>query len=65
MLDFAKELLKKHYCKPNESIAEAFRRASDCYATDSMHSERLQEYLAKEWFMEIENQNVQHASNVG
>lgn len=51
MLDFAKELLKKHYCKPNESIADAFRRASDCYATDSMHSARLQEYLAKEWFM--------------
>jgi ribonucleoside-diphosphate reductase alpha chain len=51
VLDFAKELLKKHYCKPNESISEAFKRASDCYATDSMHSERLQNYLKKEWFM--------------
>lgn len=51
MLDFAKELLKKHYCRPNESISEAFKRASDCYATDSMHSERLQDYLKKEWFM--------------
>ena len=51
MLDFAKELLKKHYCKPNESIADAFSRASNCYASDSMHSQRLQEYLAKEWFM--------------
>jgi ribonucleoside-diphosphate reductase alpha chain len=51
VLDFAKELLKKHYCRPNESIAEAFKRASDCYATDSMHSERIQDYLKKEWFM--------------
>ena len=51
MLDFAKELLKKHYCRPNESIAEAFKRASDCYSTDSMHSERIQDYLKKEWFM--------------
>lgn len=51
MLDFAKELLKKHYCKPNESIHDAFKRASECYATDSEHSERLQDYLKKEWFM--------------
>lgn len=51
MLDFAKELLKKHYCKPNESIHEAFKRASDCYATDQEQSERIQDYLKKEWFM--------------
>ena len=51
MLDFAKELLKKHYCRTNESIADAFKRASDCYASDGMHSERLQDYLKKEWFM--------------
>lgn len=51
MLDFAKELLKKHYCRPNESISEAFKRASDCYATDNLHSERIQDYLKKEWFM--------------
>lgn len=51
MLDFAKELLKKHYCRPNESIAEAFKRASDCYSTDGLHSERIQDYLKKEWFM--------------
>lgn len=51
MLDFAKELLKKHYCRPNESITEAFKRASDCYASNVLHSERLQQYLQKEWFM--------------
>lgn len=51
MLDFAKELLKKHYCRPNESISEAFKRASDCYASNVSHSERLQDYLKKEWFM--------------
>lgn len=51
MLDFAKELLKKHYCRPNESISDAFKRASDCFASDQQHSERLQDYLKKEWFM--------------
>ena len=51
MLDFAKELLKKHYCRTNESIADAFKRASDAYATNSSHSTRLQDYLKKEWFM--------------
>jgi len=51
VLDFAKELLKKHYCRPNESIHEAFKRASDCYATDEAQSQRIQDYLKKEWFM--------------
>lgn len=51
MLDFAKELLKKHYCRPNESIVDAFKRASDCFATNTEHSLRIQEYLDKEWFM--------------
>jgi ribonucleoside-diphosphate reductase alpha chain len=51
MNEFAKTLLKKHYCRPNETIQEAFKRASDCYATTPEHSERLQEYLNNEWFM--------------
>lgn len=51
MLDFAKELLQRHYCKPGESIAEAYKRACDCFGTDAAHSKRLQEYLHKEWFM--------------
>ena len=51
MQDFAKELLKKHYCRTNETISDAFKRASDCFATNSLHSERLQTYLSKEWFM--------------
>jgi ribonucleoside-diphosphate reductase alpha chain len=51
MLDFAKELLNKHYCRPNESIDDAFKRACDCFATDAAHSRRLQDYLRKEWFM--------------
>lgn len=51
MLDFAKELLRKHYCRPNETIAEAFKRASDCFGTTPEHSQRLQNYLHREWFM--------------
>lgn len=51
MLAFAKELLKKHYCRPNETIEDAFKRACDCFASDIEHSLRLQEYLRKEWFM--------------
>lgn len=51
MLDFAKELLKKHYCRPDETIEQAFKRACDCFASDDAHSERLQRYLKDEWFM--------------
>ena len=51
MLDFAKELLKKHYCRPDETIEQAFKRACDCFASDEAHSERLQQYLKDEWFM--------------
>lgn len=51
MNEFARTLLKKHYCRPNETIEDAFKRASNCYATDEEHSHRLQGYLAKEWFM--------------
>lgn len=51
MLDFAKTLLEKHYCRPEESIEDAFKRASNCYATNETHSQRLQGYLKKEWFM--------------
>ena len=51
MTEFAKELLQKHYCRPGESIADAFKRACDCFATDHAHSVRLQQYLEEEWFM--------------
>lgn len=49
--ELSTELLKKHYCRENETIEEAFKRACDCFGTDEAHSNRLQEYLAKEWFM--------------
>lgn len=51
MTEFSKELLKKHYARPNESIADAFKRACDCFGTNQAHSERLQDYLKDEWFM--------------
>ena len=51
MTELSKALLEKHYCRPGESISEAFKRASDCFATNSAHSSRLQKYLADEWFM--------------
>ena len=51
MTEFAIELLTKHYCRPGETIPEAFKRASDCFATDTTHSSRLQQYLKDEWFM--------------
>lgn len=49
--ELSKELLTKHYCRPNETIEEAFKRACDCFGTNIKHSNRLQEYLAKDWFM--------------
>lgn len=51
MTDFAKELLQKHYCRQNETPQEAFKRACDCFGTNNSHSQRLQQYLQKEWFM--------------
>ena len=51
MLDFAKDLLERHYCRPNETVEAAFKRACDCFGSDAAHSKRLQEYIKKEWFM--------------
>ena len=51
MNKFSEALLKKHYCRVNESIEDAFVRASDCYASSPEHSKRIQQYLKKKWFM--------------
>lgn len=51
MTNFALELLNKHYCRQGETVTQAFKRASDCFASNEEHSKRLQTYLAKEWFM--------------
>lgn len=51
MTVFAEELLKKHYCREGETIEQAFIRACNCFGTNQEHSNRLQEYLKKEWFM--------------
>lgn len=49
--ELSEALLNKHYCRPGESIDDAFMRACDCFGTDSEHSERLYSYLKNEWFM--------------
>lgn len=49
--ELSTELLKKHYCRENETIDEAFKRACDCFASNPNHSARLMDYLDKEWFM--------------
>ena len=51
MTEFASELLKKHYCRDNETPQQAFKRACNCFASNPEHSVRLQNYLEKEWFM--------------
>lgn len=51
MTVFAEELLKKHYCREGETIEQAFIRACNCFGTNQEHSNRLQYYLKKEWFM--------------
>ena len=47
MTEFASELLKKHYCRDNETPQQAFKRACDCFASNPEHSIRLQTYLEK------------------
>lgn len=51
MTVFAEELLNKHYCREGETIEQAFIRACNCFGTNQEHSNRLQDYLKKEWFM--------------
>ena len=51
MTNFALELLSKHYCREGETIEQAFIRACNCFGTNQEHSNRLQDYLKKEWFM--------------
>lgn len=51
MTELSRNLLEKHYCRPGESIQEAYKRACDCFGTDQAHSDRLLKYLENEWFM--------------
>lgn len=51
MTIFAEELLKKHYCREGETIEQVFIRTCNCFGTNQEHSNRLQDYLKKEWFM--------------
>lgn len=51
MNEFAQQLLKKHYCRDNETVEQAFKRACDCFGSNRLHSERLLSYIKKQWFM--------------
>ena len=51
MNEFAQQLLKKHYCRDNETVEQAFKRACDCFGSNRFHSERLLSYIKKQWFM--------------
>lgn len=51
LTEFAVELLQKHYCRPGETVDEAFWRASDCFGTNGAHATRLKSYIDRQWFM--------------
>lgn len=51
MNEFAQQLLKKHYCRDNETVEQSFKRACDCFGSNRFHSERLLSYIKKQWFM--------------
>lgn len=51
MTEFSQQLLKKHYCRDNETVEQAFKRACDCFGSNRLHSERLLSYIKKQWFM--------------
>ena len=51
MTEFSEQLLKKHYCRENETVEQAFKRACDCFGSNRLHSERLLSYIKKQWFM--------------
>lgn len=49
--EFSQELLKRHYCRPNETIEEAFNRAAVCFGSNKEHTNRLNSYINNGWFM--------------
>lgn len=51
MTDFAKELLSRHYCRPGETVDQAFERACNCFGSNEAHAKRLLHYVKNEWFM--------------
>lgn len=51
MTEFSQQLLKKHYCRDNETVEQAFKRACDCFGSNKLHSKRLLSYIKKQWFM--------------
>lgn len=51
LTDQSKDLLKEKYCRPGEDIQEAFARACVAYGTDVDHSQRLYDYVSRNWFM--------------
>ena len=64
MTDFSRELLEKHYCRPGESVDDAFWRACVCFGTDRQHAVRLKKYIDNEWFM-FSSPILSNAVNVG
>jgi ribonucleoside-diphosphate reductase alpha chain len=51
MTELSRNLLEKHYCRPGETVTDAYKRACDCFGTDQDHSNRLLRYLENGWFM--------------
>jgi ribonucleoside-diphosphate reductase alpha chain len=51
MTEFSKTLLEKHYCRPGETVEQAFMRACECFSSNTEHADRLYKYLKDEWFM--------------
>lgn len=50
--DFAKKTLKEYYMLPGEqSPQDMFARASQAFADDDAHAQRLYDYCSKLWFM--------------
>lgn len=52
ILEFSRKLLESHYTKPNETIQQAYARATMCYSGgDDELAQRLYNYVSDKWFM--------------
>lgn len=51
LTDFSKAVLADRYLLANETATDLFKRVANAYADNTLHMQRLYEYMNKLWFM--------------
>ena len=51
LTEFGKATLKDRYLLPNEDYQGMFARVASYFSDDTLHAQRLYDYMSKHWFM--------------